>query len=80
MESLDDLLNKMVAQRDKCLEASSQFLPDAPIEYLLIGESPPIGTYFYIPKKLRNKSPSLPAQVFRAFLNVNGKIDQKDYE
>lgn len=80
MESLLQFFNRLREQRDRCIEASSHYLPEEPIEYLLLGESPPISTYFYIPKKVRKKSPSLPAKVFRAFLKVSGRIDQAEYE
>ncbi|MGA7877996.1 MAG: hypothetical protein WCA08_20225 [Desulfoferrobacter sp.] len=71
----------MKEQRERSMQASSRYIPTNPIQYLLIGESPPIsGSYFYIPEDIRRKAQSLPAKVFRSFLGIKGGVDKHDYE
>lgn len=81
MDFVSDLFRQMMEQRDRCLVAGPQYLPANPIEYLLIGESPPMsGSYFYIPEDIRRKGQSLPAKVFRSFLGVKGGVDEQRHE
>jgi hypothetical protein len=71
----------MEEQWHSCEAAAQGYLPKGQIEYLLIGESPPIsGSYFYKPEDLRRKAQSLPAKVFRGFFGANGGLSKPAFE
>ena len=56
---------------NECIELKTKYLPDDKIEFLIIGESPPVsGNYFYKPINLKRGSARIPAQVFRICLYV----------
>jgi hypothetical protein len=79
MELIDSFTAKAKVHRDRCIEASLMYVPEKPIQCLVIGESPPIsGSYFYIPEN-SPKPQSLPAKVFRAYLKVTGRITERRY-
>jgi hypothetical protein len=77
-----DIIIKILKEHgDRCNRINMEFRPEGLIKYLIIGESPPSnGTYFYIPKKLRQNSKSLPSQVFSSLLGLQEGIDKFSYE
>lgn len=78
---LQPIAEQMEKQRLSCEAAAKRYLPKGPIEYLLIGESPPIsGSYFYKADDLRPKAQSLPAKVFRGFFGTNTGLSKPECE
>ena len=79
IQVIEKLAAKIQAQGKTCAEEAQKYLPEAPVEMLLIGESPPTsGSYFYIPKDPCWPQ-SLPGKVFRSMLDVEGKITKSIY-
>jgi hypothetical protein len=65
---------------NECIELKTKYLPDDKIEFLIIGESPPVsGNYFYKPINLKRGSARIPAQVFRIFFNLDG-VSNEEYK
>ena len=76
----ENLVKSLREHAKRCEKINTEYIPEGPIKFLIIGESPPAdGTYFYIPKKLKKNSRTIPGQIFRAFLGINREINEDEF-
>ena len=77
----ENLVKSLREHAKRCEKINTGYIPEGPIKFLIIGESPPAdGTYFYIPKKLKKNSKTIPGQVFRAVFDINREVAEDEYE
>ena len=83
MEShiFEDIALRAEHKRKLCEKYANEYSPKDKIEFLIVGESPPIReSYFYIPEDLRRKHQGLPAKIFRALFGATTRIDEVQCE